>query len=137
MESKELQAYADLIRAFASLLWPILAIAFVLVFRTQIGGLLVRLSAIKKGEFFGQKMEFTDTLDQDLSSKILTDYLNPGGKFDAERTRELNRYLRELSVDLDVRVILDGSKTAPLRQQLINYAKQKGAKFKDASAGET
>jgi hypothetical protein len=55
MESKELQAYADLIRAFASLLWPILAIAFVLVFRTQIGGLLVRLSAIKKGEFFGQK----------------------------------------------------------------------------------
>jgi len=123
MESKELLAYAELIKALASLLWPILVIVILSLFRAQIGALLTRLSANKKGEFFGQKMEFTDTLDQDLSSKTLTDYLNPDGKYDDKRAKELNQLLRQLGVGRDVRTILDGSETAALRRLLIKELK--------------
>jgi hypothetical protein len=126
------QDYAELIKAIATLLWPIFAFVALVVFRVQIGGLLIRLSNLKKGEFFGQKMEFSDTLEQDSSSKTLYAYLNPGGKYDDKRARKLNALLKELGVARDVRLILDGSETAPLRRLLIEYAKHKGT---DITAG--
>ena len=132
---KELVGYSELIKALAALLWPLFALLFVVIFRAQIGQLLTRLAAIRKGEFFGQKMEFTDTLNEDLSSKTLTDYLNPGDEYDAKRARKLNQLLRELGIERDVRLILDGSDTAPLRRLLIEYAKHKGVDVGSVNSG--
>jgi hypothetical protein len=71
-------------------------------------------------------LEFSDTLEQDSSSKLLYDYLNPGGKYDDKRGRALNALLKELGAARDVRLILDGGEAAPLRRLLIEYAKHKG-----------
>jgi hypothetical protein len=52
---------ADLLRAIASLLWPLVAVAFILVFRTQITGLLQRIT---KAKILGQEAEFAQELDR-------------------------------------------------------------------------
>ncbi len=50
---------AELLRAIASLLWPILAFIALLLFRSHIRELLGRL---KKGKLLGQEIELHDSL---------------------------------------------------------------------------
>jgi hypothetical protein len=52
---------ADLLRAIASLMWPLVAVVFILVFRTQITGLLQRVT---KAKILGQEAEFSHDLDR-------------------------------------------------------------------------
>jgi hypothetical protein len=117
---------AELIRAISTLLWPILVLSVVLIFRQELGELLSQFKRMKRGKLFGQEVEFNDTLVQDETSVILTNYVFPGGAYNEERTRELNDMLRELAVERDVRTMLDGAQGAALRGQLIRYARAKG-----------
>ena len=122
----EMKDVAALIQAVSSLLWPILVLVVVLIFRIQLGEVLGQFKRMTKGKFFGQEIELSETLVRDDSSKILNAYLFPNGVYSPERLQTLNSLLRELGVVRDVRLILDGAEGAALRQQLINYAKEKG-----------
>ena len=51
--------YSNLVRAIASLLWPILVTTFMLLFRKQIGDAIGR---IKKGKLLGQEIELSESL---------------------------------------------------------------------------
>jgi hypothetical protein len=118
---------AALIQAISSLLWPILVLVVVLIFRSQIGEVLGQFRRMKRGKFFGQEIELSETLvENDDSSTVLNAYLLPNGEFRPERLQTLNSLLRELGVVRDVRLILDGEGDAALRKQLIKYAKEKG-----------
>lgn len=50
---------AELLKAIASLLWPVLVFVALLLFRAEIAGLIGR---VKKGKFFGQELELSDEL---------------------------------------------------------------------------
>jgi len=52
---------SELIKAFASLLWPILGFVFVFLFRNDIANAIGR---IKKGKFLGQEVELSDDLEK-------------------------------------------------------------------------
>ena len=51
---------SNLIKAIASLLWPLLALYFLWLFKSQIGDAIGRL---KKGKLLGQEVELNDALD--------------------------------------------------------------------------
>jgi hypothetical protein len=51
--------WADLIRAIATLLWPLLAFAVVYVFKEQARELVSRL---RRGKLFGQEIELEEKL---------------------------------------------------------------------------
>ena len=51
---------SNLIKAIASLLWPLLAFYFLWLFKSQIGDAIGRL---KKGKLLGQEVELNDTLE--------------------------------------------------------------------------
>jgi hypothetical protein len=108
------------------LLWPVLAFVAVFIFREQIRQLLVQLGKMNKGKFLGVELEITDKLKQDTSSDVLRAYLWPGGKYDDRRRRVLNKLLKELGIERDVRLILVGEEGAPFRNQLIEHAKKQG-----------
>jgi len=55
-----MQNVADLLRAIATLLWPLLAIASCVYFRSEISEFLKRL---KRGKLLGQELELGDSLD--------------------------------------------------------------------------
>jgi len=54
-----MKEWADLLRAVATLLWPILGFVALFSFRSQIRDLLIRL---RKGKLFGQEIELGDSL---------------------------------------------------------------------------
>src|SRR6266851_990819 len=58
---------AELIRAVAALLWPILAFAVAFGFKPQIANFLKRL---RKGKFFGQEVELDEELLQLQTSVV-------------------------------------------------------------------
>jgi hypothetical protein len=58
---------ANLIKAIAALLWPILCFAAVFLFKGEIRGLLHRL---KKGKLFGQELELEASLNQLNASAV-------------------------------------------------------------------
>jgi hypothetical protein len=123
----DMKDVAALIQAISSLLWPILALAVVLIFRSQIGEVLGQFKRMKKGKFFGQEIELSEKLvEDDDSSRILNAYLLPNGTYSPERLQTLNALLRDLGVVRDVRLILDGEGDVELRKNLIRYAKEKG-----------
>jgi hypothetical protein len=118
---------AALIQAISSLLWPILVLLVVLIFRSQIEEVLGQFKRMKKGKFFGQEIELSEKLvEDDDSSEILNAYLLPNGAYSPERLQTLNALLRDLGVVRDVRLILDGEGDVALRKKLIKYAKEKG-----------
>jgi hypothetical protein len=122
----DVKDYAELIKAIASLLWPILAFVAVFIFKEQFRQLLVQLGKMNKGKFLGVELEITDKLKQDTSSEVLRAYLSPGGKYDDRRRRVLNKLLQELGIERDVRLILVGEEGAPFRNQLIEHARKQG-----------
>jgi len=121
-----MKGYADLIQAVSSLLWPVFAFVALLVFRRQIGEVIGQFRQLKKGKFFGTEVEFVDSFDQDEGTKIIHEFLFPGGIYDDQRRKTLNGLLRELGISRDVRLILVGAEGASFRKQLIEHAKKKG-----------
>lgn len=132
----DIKDLAELIRALSSLLWPVLVFLAIMIFREQLRELLGQFRRMKRGKLFGQEIEFSDTLAQDDTSATLTAYLFPNGVYNEERTRSLNDLLRELGVERDVRLILDGAQGAAIRRQLIRYAQEKGVRL-DRLSGES
>ncbi|WP_371424432.1 hypothetical protein [Tardiphaga sp.] len=63
-------ALADLIKAIAALLWPLLAFAFLWLFKSEIAGILKRLSHLRKGKLLGQEIELNEELDELQRSAI-------------------------------------------------------------------
>ena len=55
---------AELIKSFASVLWPLIVAGALWTFRVELRNLLHRLSYIKKGKLFGQEFELDEKLDQ-------------------------------------------------------------------------
>lgn len=55
---------SHLISALAALTWPLLALAFLLLFKSEIQNLLNRLSHLKKGKLLGQEIELDNELDK-------------------------------------------------------------------------
>jgi hypothetical protein len=49
-----MSAWADLLRAIAALLWPLLAFVILFLFRREIRDILRK---VKRGKFFGQELE--------------------------------------------------------------------------------
>jgi hypothetical protein len=66
MSNAPLQAWAELLRAIAALLWPIFAFAALFLFRPEVRSILKR---IKKGKLLGQELELQEELDRLESSK--------------------------------------------------------------------
>jgi hypothetical protein len=122
----DLKDVAALVQAVASLLWPVLVLLTILMFRAELAEVLGQFKRMKRGKLFGQEIELSEVMDKDDSSNLLTAYLFPNGTFSEERLQVLNGLLRDLGVVRDVRLILDGSEAAPLRKQLIRYATEKG-----------
>jgi len=128
---------AELLQAVASLLWPILVFLVIFLFRQELREILGQFKRMKRGKFFGQEIEFSDKLVPDDTSDVLTKYLFPNGTFSEARTQILNKYLSEIGIERDVRLILDGAEAAPARQALIAYAKEKGVRFDEPLAAST
>lgn len=61
-----MDAWAELLKAIASLLWPILAFAALFLFRPEIRSILQR---IRKGKVLGQELELQESLNRLESSK--------------------------------------------------------------------
>lgn len=61
-----MQAWAELLRAIAALLWPILAFAALLVFQPELKSILQR---IRKGKLLGQELELQESLERLESAK--------------------------------------------------------------------
>jgi hypothetical protein len=57
-------ALAELIKALATLLWPIFAFVFLWLFQAEIKTLLKRLSKLRKGRLMGQELELDEELDE-------------------------------------------------------------------------
>ncbi|SEM76837.1 hypothetical protein [Bradyrhizobium sp. OK095] len=57
-------AVAEIVKAFASILWPLLIAGALYSFHDEIRGVLRRLSDLKKGKLFGQEFELEEKLDQ-------------------------------------------------------------------------
>ena len=51
----------ELISAIAKLLWPIIALVIILIFRKDIAALLTR---VRKGKLFGQEVELDPSMDE-------------------------------------------------------------------------
>src|SRR5436305_3366373 len=126
MTGADLKDVAALVQAVASLLWPILVLLTLLMFRAELSEVLGQFKRMKRGKLFGQEIELSEVMEKDDSSNLLNAYLFPNGAFSAERLQVLNGLLRELGVVRDVRLVLDGAEGAPLRKQLIRYATEKG-----------
>jgi hypothetical protein len=122
----DLKDVAALVQAVASLLWPVLVLLTILMFRAELAEVLGQFKRMKRGKLFGQEIELSDVMEKDDSSNLLNAYLFPDGAFSPERLLVLNGLLRELGIVRDVRTILDGAEAAPLRKQLIRYAAEKG-----------
>jgi hypothetical protein len=127
--------FATLIQAIATLLWPLFAFTVLLIFRTQIGDALGQIRRMRKGKFLGQEIELRDMLEDDESSRILSAYLFPAGRYSNDRAEELNLLLRELGVLRDIQLILDGADGSALRQQLIDFGKRKGLALELPTSG--
>jgi hypothetical protein len=54
-----MREFSELLKAIASLLWPILGFVVLIIFRVEIARAIAR---IKKGKFFGQEFELSDEL---------------------------------------------------------------------------
>jgi len=122
----DLKDVAALVQAVASLLWPILVLIALLMFRAELADVLGQFKRMKRGKLFGQEIELSDVMEKDDSSNLLNAYLFPDGAFSPERLVVLNGLLGELGIVRDVRTILDGAEAAPLRKQLIRHAAEKG-----------
>ena len=57
-------AFAELIKSVAALLWPVLGFIFLWRFKTEISGILKRLSHLRKGKLLGQEIELDEELDE-------------------------------------------------------------------------
>ena len=61
--------FADLLRAIAALLWPVVALIVLFAFRTQVRDVLGRL---KRGKVLGQEIELAESLDRlSLSASVV------------------------------------------------------------------
>lgn len=63
--------WAEIVKAFASLLWPILAFTFLFIYKDQLKDLMKR---IKKGKLLGQEIELEEQLHQLESSAVELSY---------------------------------------------------------------
>lgn len=128
-DMKNMKSIAELVQAVASLLWPILVLFVVLLFREQIREVLSQFKRVRSGRIFGQEFVFEARLSESNTSITLNKYLYRNGVFIAERARDLNMLLREQGDSRDVLLILDGAEAEPTRKKLIDYAKTKGVNF--------
>jgi hypothetical protein len=109
-----MKEFAELIQAVASLLWPIITLIIVLMFRGEITDLVKRL---KRGKFFGQELELGDSLDKldknALAAAAEVPALPPVTEQVLENPKSMELPPTQVNEQDDIQTILDTAEASP------------------------